>query len=93
VPSSFDRRALVRVGTIRDDDADNATLQEHHPRGTHSWSPDAPIALAYYPYNRCDVWRCAACRRAFLRYTEFGGYYEDERVREIDPALVVSDDA
>jgi len=35
------------------------------------------------------VWQCATCRRAFLRYTEYGGYYEDERVRQIDPVLIV----
>jgi len=89
MPGSFDRRALVRVGTIRDEAVTEPTLEEHHPAGTNSWSPDAPIALSYYPYNRCDVWRCASCRRAFLRYTEYGGYYEDERVRELDSDLIV----
>ena len=89
MPGSFDRRVLVRVGTLRDETADEPTLQEHHPRGTNTWSADAPIALAFYPYNRCDVWQCATCRRAFLRYTEYGGYYEDERVRQIDPVLIV----
>ena len=49
---------------------------------------DAPIAPAYFPYNRCDVWQCRACARVYLRYTEYGGYYEDERVRALDPALV-----
>lgn len=89
MPSSFDRDALVRTGTLRDDTIDEPTLEEYHPRGTHHWSPDAPIAPAHYPYNRCDVWQCTACRRAYLRYTEYGGYYEDERVRFIDPELVV----
>jgi hypothetical protein len=90
MPSGFDRGALVQVGTIRDQTAeDEPTLQEYHPRGTHGWSPDAPIALAYHPCNRCDVWQCARCRRAYLRYTEHGGYYQDERVRLVDPALVV----
>ena len=32
--------------------------------------------------------RCR-CPRPFLRYTEYGGYYQDERIREIDAALVV----
>lgn len=92
MPGSFDRRALVRVGTLREPGVDEPTLQEHHPQGTHGWSPDAPIAPGYHPYNRCDVWQCASCRRAYLRYTEYGGYYEDERVRAIDPALVVTPD-
>ena len=88
MPSAFDRRALVRVGTLREPDVEEPTLQEFHPHGTHGWSPDAPIATEFYPYNRCDVWQCATCRRAYLRYTEYGGYYEDERVREVDPAKV-----
>ena len=40
------------------------------------------------PYNRCDLWQCKACPRTYLRYTESGGYYEDERIRALDPALV-----
>ena len=89
MPSYFDRRALIRVGTLRDETVEEPTLQEHHPHGTHGWSPDAPIALTHYPYNRCDVWQCATCSRAYLRYTEYGGYYEDERVRQVDPILVI----
>jgi hypothetical protein len=29
------------------------------------------------------VWQCAQCGRPFLRYTEYGGYYEEERIREL----------
>ena len=90
MPGSFDRRVLVQVGTLRDETTAEPTLQEHHPRGTNNWSADAPIAPEFYPYNRCGVWQCATCRRAFLRYTECGGYYEDDRVRQIDAGLVVS---
>ena len=88
MPGSFDRSQLRRVGTLRPDGDDEPTLQEHHPAGTHAWSADAPIAPAFFPYNRCDVWLCVACSRPFLRYTEYGGYYEDERVRELNPDLI-----
>jgi hypothetical protein len=88
MPGSFERRRLQRIATLRREDQDEPTLREHHPRGTHAWSTDAPIAPAYFPYNRCDVWRCRACARTFLRYTEYGGYYEDERIRELNSALV-----
>jgi hypothetical protein len=94
LPSTFDTALLRRVGTLRREDineADEPTVMEHHPRGTHAWSLDAPIAPAFFPYNRCDVWACQACARPFLRYTENGGYYEDERVRELSAALI--DDA
>jgi hypothetical protein len=80
---------LQKAGTLRDPANEDPTVEEHHPGGTHSWSADAPIAPAWFPYNRCDVWRCTQCGKAFLRYTEYGGYYNDERIRELDPALVV----
>lgn len=91
VPSTFDLSSLQRVGSLRGESAEESTVLEHHPRGTHGWSADAPIAPAFFPYNRCDVWTCKACARPFLRYTEYGGYYEDERIRQLNAALI--DDA
>lgn len=88
MPGGVDRDALQRVGTLRDPAIDDPTVAEYHPTGTTLWSLDAPIAPAWFPYNRCDVWRCASCHRAFLRYTEYGGYYNEERVRELDARLV-----
>ncbi|MGV3492815.1 MAG: hypothetical protein ACO1OY_03015 [Ramlibacter sp.] len=87
--ATFDARTLRKVGTLRRADEEEPTLEEHHPGGTNAWSPDAPIAPAFFPYNRCDVWQCARCGRAFLRYTEYGGYYVEERVRPLQAALVV----
>jgi hypothetical protein len=95
MPADYDRDRLACVGTLvqppgtgRLDDNGDATLSEYHPRGTHSWSVDAPIAPGWYPYNRCEVWCCRRCARAYLRYTEFGGYYVDERVRALDPTCL-----
>ena len=89
MPGSFARDALERVGTLRDPAVDDPTVAEWHPAGTHAWSAEAPIAPAWFPYNRCDAWRCRTCARAFLRYTEFGGYYNEDRIRELDAGLVV----
>jgi hypothetical protein len=44
------------------------------------------LAPAFHPTNRCEVWSCRLCQRAFLRYTEYGGYYEERRIRALDPA-------
>lgn len=88
LPATFDAAALQRVGTLRRGGDDEPTLQEHHPQGTHGWSADAPIAPAFFPYNRCDVWTCRACARPFLRYTEYGGYYEDQRIRPVSARLI-----
>jgi len=88
MPGGFDASALERVGTLRNTADEDPTVAEYHPNGTNSWSADAPIAPDYFPYNRCDVWNCRACGRPFLRYTEYGGYYVDERIRELNPNYV-----
>jgi hypothetical protein len=95
LPAGYDTSSLDCVGTLvqpagsgRLDDNGEATLSEYHPHGSHAWSADAPIAPGWFPYNRCDVWRCRRCARAYLRYTEFGGYYVDERVRALDPTCI-----
>jgi len=88
LPGGFERSRLRRIGTLRRAGDEEATLTEHHPTGTNAWSTDAPIAPAFFPYNRCDVWQCTACTRPFLRYTEYGGYYEDERIRVLNADLI-----
>lgn len=79
---------MQRVGTLRDPELHEPTFEEWHPAGTRYDASDAPIAVRHFPFNRCDVYRCSACARLVLRYTEFGGYYVDHRVRVVDAALV-----
>ena len=88
LPGDFDRSSLRCVGTLCDAASDEPTFTEYQPAGTHGWSSNAPIALGWFPYNRCDVWQCVGCGRPFLRYTEFGGYYTDERIRELQAGLI-----
>jgi len=57
--------------------------------GTQLWSEEAPIAIQHHPYNRSDVLECNDCKRTFLHYTEYGGYYLDERIRELKLNLIV----
>ncbi len=81
---------LVRpLGTLRDAAIYEPTTDEFHPAGTRYESTAAPIAVKFFPYNRCNAFECGRCQRVLLRYTEFGGYYVDHRVREVDAALVV----
>lgn len=82
---------LKPLGTLRDPDDAEPTVVEFHRDGSRYESAHAPIAPAWFPYNRCDVWACVQCGRGFLQYTEFGGYYVDHRLREIHPALVVDE--
>lgn len=82
MPAGFAESDLQRLGTLRTGE-DEPGWDEHHPDGTRLWSVDAPIAPGFHPYNRSEVWACASCARPFLRWTEYGGYYEDRRVREL----------
>jgi hypothetical protein len=77
-----------QAGTLHDG-GDELSLEEYHPDGTSYWSPDAPIALGKFPYNHCTVWVCRNCAGAFLRYTEYGGYYEEGRIRPLQEKLIV----
>lgn len=90
VPGSFDLKSLTLIGTLRNENSPE-TWDEHHPNGTNSWSVDAPIAIGYHPYSRCDIYQCVDCSRKYLRYGEYGGYYVDERVRPLNAELIIVD--
>jgi hypothetical protein len=83
---------MDKAGTLRPELPEGQfelSFEEFHPDGTRYDSPDAPIALGYFPYNRCDVFKCTTCQCAVLKYTEYGGYYVDHRVRLLDATKVV----
>lgn len=86
--ASFPEELLTCVGKVRPVTEAEPTVEEYHPDGTNYWSPEAPIALHYFPANRAEVWRCGKCNRCFLRYTEYGGYYIDRRIRALRPELI-----
>lgn len=88
VPVSFPEDRMRTVGTLIEDPYAEASFAEHHPHGTNYWSPDAPIAPRYFPYNRCSVHQCADCSRCCLRYVEAGGYYVEPRIRALQPGLL-----
>ena len=84
---------MQRKGTLREALQEGQTepsFEEFHPDGTRYDSAQAPIAPKYFPYNRCDVFACQKCACGVLKYTEYGGYYVDHRVRLTHPDLVVN---
>lgn len=83
---------MLAAGTLREplhEGQTEHTFEEFHPEGTRYESPDAPIAPRYFPFNRCDVHACSQCGCAVLKYTEYGGYYIDHRVRLVDADRVI----
>jgi hypothetical protein len=79
---------MTHVATLRDPDVYEPTFEEQHPSGTRYESADAPVAVKFFPYNRCDVHACGQCQQLALRYTEFGGYYVDPRARRLNAKLI-----
>lgn len=88
-PIDFPQGQMRTLGTLLDDPYTEPTFAEYHAHGTSYWSPDAPIAPRYYPYNRATVQQCTICERSCLSYVEAGGYYVEPRVRALDPGLLV----
>jgi hypothetical protein len=89
IPADFPQAQMVTTGSLAGDPYLEATYAEYHPDGTGYWTPGAPIAPRFFPYNRCTVQQCTACGRACLTYVEAGGYYVEPRIRALDPALLV----
>jgi len=89
IPASFPQDQMRAAGTLAGDPYDEPTYAEYHPHGTNYWSPDAPIALHYFPYNRCAVQQCGMCQRYCLSYVEAGGYYVEPRIRALNARYIV----
>jgi hypothetical protein len=88
VPITFPEELLDKRGQVAPAAEGRNNVAEYHPHGTNYWSEEAPIALAWFPANRCEVAQCRKCARCYLRYTEFGGYYIDRRIRSLSPDLI-----
>jgi hypothetical protein len=91
IPVSFPEEKMRVAGTLAGDPYADPTFAEYHPAGTHYWSPDAPIAMRHFPFNRCTVLQCSECRRCCLKYVEAGGYYVEPRIRALNPQLIVDE--
>ena len=89
LPLALEADRLEEVGFLFDDPYDEPTFAEYHPAGTRYESEAAPIAIRFYPYNRCAVVRCLDCRRHYLRYNEAGGYFTEIRIRALQAGLLV----
>lgn len=88
VPYSLALEQFEEVATLVEDPYAEPTFAEYHPNGTRYDSADAPIAPRYYPANLSQVLRCVKCNRHYLRYTEGGGYFTEQRMRALRPQVL-----
>jgi hypothetical protein len=90
-PDSADPSVLQPLGALWLAGDDEPTLEEApRPTGIDRWSAQAPISLQHHPDNRCEVWACVQCGLPFLRYTEYGGYYIERRIRQLQPQRLLA---
>jgi hypothetical protein len=89
LPLTLEPERFEEVGFLFDDPYDEPSFAEYHPAGTRYESEAAPIAMRFYPYNRCALVRCLDCDRHYLRYNEAGGYFTEIRIRALQPELIV----
>ena len=87
IPGGYETKILEYIATLRSEDSAEC-WEEYHPNGTDLWSKTAPIAPQFHPYNKSDVYQCKNCASLYLRYLEAGGYYVDERIRELKAELI-----
>lgn len=89
--SNWPKDHLSHLATLRDPNNNEPTFEELQPNGVRMDDSNALISIAHFPYNRCDVFACTLCHQGVLRYTEYGGYYIDHRVRRVRSEQVISD--
>lgn len=88
-PVGYREEAFTQIGTLARYPSEEAVIDEYHPQGTTYWSPDAPIAPLYYPYNQCTVWCCGNCQRVYIRHNDDGAYHVERRIRMLQPRLII----
>lgn len=89
--SPADEATMDSLGTLKADDGSENHSLATYP-GSNYWSPDDPIALAWYPYNGCAVFQKNGCASMYLVYTEFGGHVPERRARLVRKNLIVTEE-
>lgn len=87
---SIEKDFMRYLGRLVPDDGTPLERMESYP-GDY-WAPDAPFALAYYPYNGCDVYQLMDYPSYYLVYTEYGGHFPELRARHVRKDLLRLDD-
>lgn len=82
------KEELEQLQSVGEISAGELTMKEY-PSAHNYWSPQAPIALAYYPYNGCEVYKYPN-GGVYLVYEEASGHIPEMRCRLVQRELIVS---
>lgn len=80
-----DEEQLVLIGKLDNEERPTS----NYPYKDKYWQPDAPIALAYYPFFGCKLYRYGQNGGLYFVYDEFGGHVPETRCRLIQRDLIV----
>ncbi|GJM36080.1 MAG: hypothetical protein DHS20C18_50810 [Saprospiraceae bacterium] len=85
-----DEKRMIYLGSLVPDVPEQAFSLKEYPSFEQYWSKESPIALAYYPYYGCEVFRLKSCSSLYLIYTEFAGHAPEKRCRLLQKRLIVT---
>lgn len=84
-----DEKRMLYLGSLVPDAPQQTFSLQKYPSFEQYWSEEAPIALAFYPYYGCEVFRLKSCSSLYLIYTEFAGHAPEKRCRLLQKRLIV----
>ena len=89
--SPLEESTMIHLGRLVPDDSEVRETMSTYP-GSNYWLPDDLIAMAWYPYNFCEVFQRKNCNSYYLVYTEFGGHIPERRARLVLKYLILTED-
>ncbi|WP_147320061.1 hypothetical protein [Chitinophaga silvisoli] len=79
-----DEEQLVLIGKFDNEGGPTSNM----PYRDKYWQADAPIALAWYPFFGCHIYRYGQDGGLYFVYNEFGGHAPERRCRLIQRHLI-----
>lgn len=80
---------LKLIGSLKDPKLKMLHYVEFSNSENECWTENYKIATNFYPYNSSNVYQCKDCNRLFIIYTENGGHFPQERIREVKKELII----
>jgi hypothetical protein len=85
-----DESKLIFIGSIVPDSPESKIYEEEFKTTKNYWAKDYPMALAYYPYNGCGVYKFDNINGGYyFIYVEFGGHIPEKRCRLVQSNLII----
>lgn len=84
-----DEEKLSFIGLLISDDPSIHVFNSEFPSPYNYWAKNYPIALRYYPYNGCEIYKNNETSYLYFVYLEFGGHVPEKRCRLVQKELII----